>query len=81
MTDLFGGEIQAPRHKPRKTGFAAPPGSGPAGETCGTCANLVRHRMAKTYLKCYLSREDWTGGPGTDIKSRAPACRYFASKT
>ena len=54
--------------------YAAPVGSGPKGETCGSCKHLFRNRMARVYLKCALTRAKWTGGGGTDIKARAPAC-------
>lgn len=46
--------------KPRKAkrgqpkGNAAPIGSGPKGETCGTCAHLRKVVFAKTYHKCAL---------------------------
>jgi hypothetical protein len=54
--------------------YAARPGTGPEGETCGSCKHIFHNRLAKTYLKCSLMRGKWTGGGGTDIKSRAPAC-------
>lgn len=61
--------------KPRPKGlYAALPGTGPEGETCGSCRHLYRREMAKTYLKCSLMQGKWTGGGGTDIKARAPAC-------
>lgn len=53
---------------------AAPPGTGPEGETCKSCAHLYRNRMAKIYLKCALRRAHWTGGAGTDVRARDPAC-------
>lgn len=53
---------------------AAPMGSGPEGETCGSCANLYRKHMSKTYLKCGLCKAHWTGGGGTDVKARDAAC-------
>jgi hypothetical protein len=65
--------------KPRKTGHAAAPGSGPQGEFCRTCAHLYRNRMAKTYLKCSLMRAHWTGGGGSDVKARDPACKEWVS--
>lgn len=61
----------------QKRGYAAPPGTGPKGQTCGTCRHLYRNRMAKTYLKCSLMRSVWTGGAGTDILAKAPACRLY----
>jgi len=57
-----------------KTGHAAAIGSGPAGETCGSCEHLFRNRMAKTYLKCDLMRSVWTGGAGTDVRAGDAAC-------
>jgi hypothetical protein len=58
----------------KKGSYAAPPGSGPAGETCKSCKHIYRHQMANIYLKCALTRAHWTGGPGTDIRAGAPAC-------
>lgn len=59
---------------------AAEPGTGPEGETCGTCAHLVRKHMAKTYLKCGLCRARWTCGGGTDIRARDPACSKWQAR-
>lgn len=61
----------------RKTGHAAKPGTGPAGETCGSCAHLFRNQQARTYLKCELMRHAWTGGAGSDVGARDPACREW----
>lgn len=58
-------------------GHVAPPGTGPEGETCGTCRHLFRNRMAKTYLKCGLNRGKWTGGGKTDVRARDHACREW----
>lgn len=56
-----------------KSGYAATPGTGPDGESCGSCAHLVRNRPGnKIYLKCGLI--NWSRGAATDIKSRSPAC-------
>jgi len=54
--------------------YADTPGTGPKGETCGTCKHLYRRALAKTYLKCALTQHGWTGGGKTDVKARAPAC-------
>jgi hypothetical protein len=52
-----------------------PPGSGPYGQTCGTCAKLcTRHGSSKTYFKCHVLMKFWTAGPGTDIRKKDPAC-------
>jgi hypothetical protein len=63
--------------QPPKGLYAAVPGSGPAGETCGSCGNLYRRSLASDYLKCLLVKSNWTGGAGTDVKARAPACKYW----
>lgn len=59
----------------RSKAYAAMPGAGPAGETCGTCAHSGwRGGVAGRYFKCALMRATWTGGKGSDIKMRSPAC-------
>ena len=53
-------------------------GRGPKGETCGTCAHLVRRQSnVRFYLKCGLMRHNWTNGYGTDIRARWPACEHW----
>jgi hypothetical protein len=53
----------------------APPGTGPAGETCKTCAFYRRVRwQAGVHLKCERIKKRWTHGLGTDIKANWPAC-------
>lgn len=68
------GKQQGPRGGNKYTrprGYVSPPGSGPKGETCGTCKHCVHERRWK---KCELARNMWTGGRATDILARAPAC-------
>lgn len=44
--------------------------------TCGTCANAVQvHGGARRYWKCKLL--PITGGPGTDLRLKWPACHNF----
>jgi hypothetical protein len=57
-----------------KRGHAARPGTGPEGETCGSCKHLARRQMSKAYIKCGLTKATWTGGPGSDIRAKDPAC-------
>ncbi len=87
MKDMFGNEVTVTearamlakkgRKPTQPKGYASLPGTGPAGETCKTCRHLYRNRMAKTYLKCSLMRQYWTGGAGTDVRASAPACRNW----
>lgn len=84
--DLWGlpmPEFEGPRAKPHRTqanGYAAPPGSGPPGETCGTCRHVYRKRMAREYLKCdLLVRNRRTGGTGSDIRLKSAACSKWES--
>lgn len=72
-TDLFGAPVR-PAIKYRASGYYKPPGTGPAGETCGTCRHRVSIRMASRYWKCALNRAKWTHGYSTDIRMRSPAC-------
>lgn len=88
--DLFGCEITTPapvapgvpqKRKTKPNGYAALPGTGPAGETCKTCAFYSGVRYAKKYRKCLLMLPQWTGGPGTDILARSPACAYWRKES
>lgn len=64
-----------PRKRPSKLrGYYLTPGSGPAGETCGTCKHHAVLQYANNYHKCLRVREGWTSGYGTDILVRSPAC-------
>lgn len=66
---------QQPRQK--QHGYAAIPGTGPTGETCRSCEHMVRKQISKTYLKCDLMSAHWTGGAGSDVRARSPACRRW----
>lgn len=54
-----------------RRGHVMPSGTGPEGETCGTCKHCNRFGR---YMKCDLARANWTGGPRTDILARDKAC-------
>lgn len=82
VTDLFGEQVvievsEAKRKPTERKGYASPPGFGPKDETCGTCAYARRFGR---FAKCWLMHRHWTGGPGTDIKLRSPACRQWEKK-
>jgi len=77
--DLFG-NIQTPieekdPYKGRRNAHPYPPGSGPEGETCGTCmAERCLSYHNKYYYKCNYMRYAWTHGLGTDIRLKDHAC-------
>lgn len=96
MTDLFGNPPIIPdgpamtlaeRRKQQRRlrgevprGYYAPPGTGPAGETCKTCRHAVCNRLSKNYWKCDLFPGVWTGSYGTDIRLKSPACRGWEGR-
>lgn len=78
---LFSGKPERAKVERRSrggaaAGYAAKPGTGPAGETCNTCAHCrVRiSRSARRYYKCQLLMSHWTDGRATDVVLRSPAC-------
>jgi len=91
MKDLFGeAPIQPPpsgqrgpkggKHYTRPNGYASMPGTGPAGETCGSCKYACRQRNYsgnKYWIKCELRRALWTSGRGSDILAGSPACEKW----
>lgn len=89
MNDLFGQPVNdlpkltnfgKPKRNEKPRGYAAPPGSGPAGQFCKNCRHFVRKRMSKTYFKCWLRRRDWSNCAATDIQANSPACMHWASE-
>lgn len=76
-------EFWRPQNHKRKStlprGHVAPPGTGPTGETCGSCEHLVRRQMGKTFLKCGLAAYRWTGGGATDIRAKDAACSQWSA--
>ena len=76
MIDMFGLEVT--EEGKWKGGYAACPGTGPCGETCGSCGNFNRVSYhEKTYFKCEKIIH-WTHGPGTDIRKKSPACSFWS---
>lgn len=66
-----------------KNGYAAPPGSGPADETCKTCKHklsMESNSGSKRFIKCELRRSTWTHGEGSDIRASSPACSKWEAK-
>lgn len=79
---LFGGAT-APRayaspstFRARPNGYAAPPGSGPENETCGSCGHCRQRTVhGKHFYKCGLMMAAWSRDRATDIVLKSPACR------
>jgi hypothetical protein len=61
-------------------GYADHPGTGPKGETCGSCKHHCVKSMGKQYHKCGLAQGKWTGGRGSDILVRAEACSRWEAE-
>lgn len=87
--DLFGevpplGPQLGPKggkHYVKPWGYYMPPGTGPAGETCGTCIHItVKGGTAGRYLKCDRSRAKWTAGRKSDILAGSPACSGWVAE-
>jgi hypothetical protein len=65
-------------HPVKRRGHAGRPGDGPKGETCGTCFFYASIQSgARRHPKCLRMRAQWTGGPGTDIRRKDPACMMW----
>jgi|GEM_PF-4721252 len=76
------GGRRIPGYVPKNPCTAAPIGSGPEDETCGSCRHYTRAelRSGRIVLKCGLMRSFWTHGAGSDVKARWPACRAWEAK-
>lgn len=87
--NLFGGIDPAPMcgpmRSPRADGYAAEPGTGPAGETCGSCAHCRgRHftrcrpgARPRKFYKCAANMTEWTNSRDSDVLVHSPACRFW----
>ena len=64
----------------RKRGHADHPGTGPEGETCGSCTHIAKRHLAKTYTKCGLTKATWTGGGGSDVRNKDAACSRWQAR-
>lgn len=76
--DLFGQPIKEPVKY--SAGYFARPGSGPEGQTCGTCIHANGTGRAGKYKKCARMKRIWSHGAGTDIKLKSPACEGWEAK-
>lgn len=66
----------------KPNGYAAPPGSGPADQTCGTCAHCRQRTVhSRHFYKCALAMHAWSRERSTDILLKSPACSRFTAGT
>lgn len=80
QTEIFEGlPDPSVKAKHRVTGYAAAPGTGPEGETCGTCGNRTFVQYANRYYKCSVGYQ--SGGPATDIRLKSPACHFWKGES
>lgn len=80
QADLLTGELTRPAYYGKRVtpgGYAARPGTGPAGETCGSCRHCVYRTGHQRYYKCNLMMASWSRGRGTDVAYRSPACALW----
>lgn len=61
--------------------YAAAPGTGPAGETCRTCAHktYTGQSTRARHPKCGLTK--YTHGDATTIRTSTPACKHWTAST
>lgn len=64
-------------------GYAASPGSGPKGETCGSCGRCKKVRFEREgrtagWNKCGLVKRAFS--KSTDIRLDAPACLHWLAR-
>ncbi len=87
---LFGGTEPARNlsgpHYAAPGGHAARPGTGPSGETCGSCGHCVfrsKQGSSKTrnFYKCELMAQRWTYGRDSDVLKTSPACSRWVAGT
>jgi len=65
---------------PKMRGHAALSGTGPLGETCGSCGSYRSVQGGtRSYPKCELAKARWTRGPGSDIRKSDPACERWSA--
>lgn len=81
QSTLFGG-VELARAMKTSTvpaqGYAAAPGTGPSGQTCGTCEHCwLQEGQQRSWYKCRLMRHCWSNSRTTDILVSSPACSRF----
>lgn len=66
--------------KQRRGLYAGPPGTGPVGKTCRSCAHKTYTGNGPKYFpKCGLT--NYTRGDATTIRTSTPACHRYEETT
>ncbi len=78
----LGGEVvtaqQRGKNYVQPRGYIYHPGTGPEGETCGSCRHICKGRR---WHKCALNKARWTRSRGSDVLVKSPACKYWEAAT
>lgn len=85
--DDFPARIDNKKRKSAANGYAADPGTGPAGQTCGSCRHSIKRGK---FWKCKLAAKvkvlpngsrigDWSRCISSDIRLKSPACKLWTS--
>jgi hypothetical protein len=81
---IFGGN-ETPRTyrgtpQPAPAGYASPPGTGPEGETCGSCRHCVyRVFRGRRFYKCENNARKWDRTRASDVLVHSPACKQWTA--
>lgn len=85
---LFGGRSNPRAYAPssvfsaKPNGYAAAPGTGPEGQTCGQCGHCRQRTVhQRHFYKCALAMHAWSRDRSTDILLKSPACSRFTAGT
>lgn len=85
---LFGGRSNPRAYAPssvfsaKPNGYAAAPGTGPEGQTCGQCGHCRQRAVhQRHFYKCALAMHAWSRDRSTDILLKSPACSRFTAGT
>ena len=82
ITDAFDSFVIEQSDIRGRYGHAAPPGTGPLGETCGTCAHICRRDIkSRSFYKCSIISSKWTHGKKTDILKTDESCAMWEDVT
>lgn len=70
---------------PIRGGYAAPPGSGPKGQTCGTSEHAYGYcggsdAWSWPYSGAFCSKTQEAGDPPPPVRTNSPACHVWRAR-